>query len=394
MGVLNVTPDSFSDGGDFLESGRRDRARQELQAEGADLIDVGGESTRPGAEPVAEAGARARDAGVRGAPGGALPLSIDTSKAAVARAALAAGASFVNDVTALRADAELGRRGGRRRRRLSRPHEGRAALDAGRSPLRRRRLRGPGVSRGPARWAIREGIPEERVWLDPGIGFGKTLEHNLELIRRLDEIVAIGRPVVFGASRKRLPRKLTGRHERERVAGTWRRTSWPSSGARRCSGFTTSPRPAMPSWSRVLLSPRWTTSRAADTPSRRTRISIPSIPPCGSRSRGSPCTPIMERRRPSSRPASGSCSTSASRSRTATPLSPTASRTRSTTAPSARRSRLVATERSFRTLERLATAVADMLEERFRAANVIVRATKPEPPIPLPVEEVSVEVER
>jgi dihydropteroate synthase len=226
MGVLNVTPDSFSDGGDYLESAAAIAHARELVAEGADLIDVGGESTRPGAEPVTEEVELARVMPViQGLQGAALPfsvpVSIDTSKAPVARAALAGGVSFVNDVTALRGDPEMAG----------------VVADAG-ADVCLVHMRGePRSMQEDPRYddvvsevrafledrlasAVAHGIREERIWLDPGIGFGKTLEHNLELIRRLDEIVAIGPPVVFGASRKRFLGNLTGRPERERVAGT------------------------------------------------------------------------------------------------------------------------------------------------------------------------------
>jgi dihydropteroate synthase len=223
MGVLNVTPDSFSDGGLFLDPGAAVAHGRRLAAEGADLIDVGGESTRPGAEPVSEEVELERVTPVIEALAAqaATPLSIDTSKAEVARAAIAAGAEFVNDVTALRGDPALAgvvadaqvdvclvHMRGEPRTMQDDPSyddvmgEVRAFLE--------QRLHA----------AILAGIAEERVWLDPGIGFGKTLEHNLELIRRLDEIVAIGRPVVFGASRKRFLGSLTDRPEAERVAGT------------------------------------------------------------------------------------------------------------------------------------------------------------------------------
>jgi dihydropteroate synthase len=221
MGVLNVTPDSFSDGGEFLDSRSAVAHARQLAAEGADLIDVGGESTRPGAEPVDASVELERVMPVLQALGGELALSIDTSKAAVARAALAAGASFVNDVTALRRDAEMAA----------------VVADAGADVCLVHMKGEPrSMQDDPSyddvvsevrafledrlAWAVREGIPEDRVWLDPGIGFGKTLEHNLELIRRLDEIVAVGRPVVFGASRKRFLGTLTGKPERDRVAAT------------------------------------------------------------------------------------------------------------------------------------------------------------------------------
>ena len=193
------------------------------RTEGADLIDVGGESTRPGAAPVgAGGGAAPRDARRRGADrANGVPVSIDTSKAAVARAAVAAGAVFVNDVTALRGDAGMVA----------------AVAEAGTDVCLMHMQGEPRTMQDDPRYedvvaevkaflderlafAVREGIAEERVWLDPGIGFGKTLVHNLDLLRRLDEIVALGRPVVVGASRKRFLGELTGQAERDRVAGT------------------------------------------------------------------------------------------------------------------------------------------------------------------------------
>jgi dihydropteroate synthase len=222
MGVLNVTPDSFSDGGEFLAPEAAVARGEQLLRDGAHLVDVGGESTRPGAEPVGEAVELERVMPVIEALGArSAPLSIDTYKAAVAQAALAAGASFVNDVTALRGDAEMAA----------------VVADAGADVCLVHMQREPRSMQDDPRyedvvsevrafledrlaWAVREGVAEDRVWLDPGIGFGKTVEHNLELIRRLDEIVAVGRPVVFGASRKRFLGELTGRAERERGAGT------------------------------------------------------------------------------------------------------------------------------------------------------------------------------
>jgi dihydropteroate synthase len=223
MGVLNVTPDSFSDGGRFLEVDAAVAHGVRMAAEGADLIDVGGESTRPGSEPVGEAEELRRVLPVieRLTRRVAVSLSIDTSKAAVARAALGAGASFVNDVSALRRD------------------RGMAALVAeAQVDICLMHMRGePATMQEDPRYedvvsevkafleerlafAVREGIAEERVWLDPGIGFGKTVDHNLQLLARLDEIVAIGRPVVLGASRKRFIGALTGRSEADRLAGS------------------------------------------------------------------------------------------------------------------------------------------------------------------------------
>jgi dihydropteroate synthase len=222
MGVLNVTPDSFSDGGDFLEPAAAVAHAEQLAAEGADLIDIGGESTRPGAAPVSEEEELRRVLPVLEVLGERrlAPLSIDTCKAAVARAALEAGATFVNDVSALRADPDLAsvvadsgaevclvHMKGEPRTMQENPRYEEVVADV-RAFLEERLV-----------FAVRAGIAEENVWLDPGIGFGKTLEHNLELLRRLDEIVSIGRPVVVGVSRKRFIGKLTGRAERDRLAG-------------------------------------------------------------------------------------------------------------------------------------------------------------------------------
>jgi dihydropteroate synthase len=222
MGVVNVTPDSFSDGGLFLDADAAVAHGRRLLEEGADILDVGGESTRPGAEPVSEAEELRRVVPVveRLLSEGAR-VSIDTAKAGVARAALDAGAAIVNDVTAFRASPELAalvaERGagcvlmhmlGEPRTMQQDPRYD-DVVDEVRSFLEERLA-----------FAVDEGVPEERVWLDPGIGFGKTLEHNLELIRRLDEIVAIGPPVVIGTSRKSFLGKLTGRSELDRVPGT------------------------------------------------------------------------------------------------------------------------------------------------------------------------------
>jgi dihydropteroate synthase len=223
MGVVNVTPDSFSDGGLYLDVGAAVAHGEELIAEGAAILDVGGESTRPGADPVDEATEVARVVPVieRLATGGAT-VSVDTRKAVVAEAALQAGARIVNDVSAFRHDPAMAglvasagagcclmhMLGDDPRTMQSDPRYGDVVSDV--KAFLEERLA----------FAVGEGVPEERVWLDPGIGFGKTIEHNLELLRRLGEIVAIGRPVVIGTSRKSFLGRLTGRPEREREAGT------------------------------------------------------------------------------------------------------------------------------------------------------------------------------
>jgi dihydropteroate synthase len=224
MGVVNVTPDSFSDGGAFLERDAAVNHGLRLAFEGADLLDIGGESTRPGAEPVPERveldrvipvieGIRARNPDVR--------ISIDTSKAAVAAAALDAGAAYVNDVTALRGDPEM------------------PALVAARGVdvCLMHMLGTPRTMQAEARYddvvddvkaflaerlesAVAAGIALERIEVDPGIGFGKTLAHNLELLRRLRELTALGRPIVLGTSRKSFLGKITGRETAERMPAT------------------------------------------------------------------------------------------------------------------------------------------------------------------------------
>jgi dihydropteroate synthase len=223
MGVVNVTPDSFSDGGLYLDAEAAIAHGLRLAGEGADILDVGGESTRPGAEPVgADVEMRRVVPVVERLAGDGLRVSIDTSKLDVARAALDAGATIVNDVAAFRfapelaalvaerrADCVLMHMLGEPRTMQQDPRYDDVVSDV-RAFLEERLA-----------FAVAEGVPEERVWLDPGIGFGKSVEHNLELLRRLDEIVAIGRPVVIGTSRKSFLGKLAGgRPEGERLPGT------------------------------------------------------------------------------------------------------------------------------------------------------------------------------
>jgi dihydropteroate synthase len=222
MGIVNVTPDSFSDGGLFLDAEAAIAHGRELVAEGAAILDIGGESTRPGAAPVgADEEIRRVIPVIEALAGSTTQISIDTTKAAVAKRALDAGATVVNDVAAFRFDPEIAA----------------VAADAGATCVLMHMLGEPRTMQEDPRYeevvsdvkafledrlayAMGQGVAEERIWLDPGIGFGKTLAHNLELIARLDEIVAIGRPVVFGASRKSFLGKLTGRQVDERLAGT------------------------------------------------------------------------------------------------------------------------------------------------------------------------------
>jgi dihydropteroate synthase len=222
MGVVNVTPDSFSDGGEWLDPGAAVTHGRDLVAQGAAILDIGGESTRPGAQPVTDAEELRRVVPVlEGLAGAGARLSIDTSRAVVAAAAIDAGATLVNDVTALRGDPAM------------------AALVAehGCDVCLMHMLGEPRTMQRDPRYddvvddvkaflaqrlelAVGAGISEQRVWLDPGIGFGKTIDHNLELLARLDEIVALGRPVVVGTSRKSFLGTIAGRGARERVPGT------------------------------------------------------------------------------------------------------------------------------------------------------------------------------
>ena len=223
MGIVNVTPDSFSDAGLFLDPDAAIEHGLRLADEGAGILDVGGESTRPGAEPVPEEEEIDRVLPVVEALAGAgRSVSIDTTKLEVARAALTAGATLVNDVSAFRFSPDMAG----------------LVASAGVDCCLMHMLGEPRTMQADPRYedvvsevkafleerlafATAEGVPEQRIWLDPGIGFGKTVEHNLELLRRLDEIVAIGRPVVVGTSRKSFLGKLAGgRPEGERLPGT------------------------------------------------------------------------------------------------------------------------------------------------------------------------------
>jgi dihydropteroate synthase len=227
MGVINVTPDSFSDGGLYLDPAAAIEHGIQLAAEGAAILDVGGESTRPGAEPVTADEELRRVVpvidGLRDALAGReVQISIDTSKSTVAAAALDAGATFVNDVTAFRADGEIAalvasagvecclmHMLGEPRTMQDNPHYDDVVADV--KAFLEERLR----------FATGAGVAAERIILDPGIGFGKTLQHNLALLAGLGELVALGRPIMIGTSRKSFLGKLTGRADADdRLAAT------------------------------------------------------------------------------------------------------------------------------------------------------------------------------
>ncbi len=223
MGVINVTPDSFSDGGRYLDPEAAVAHGLRLESEGAAILDVGGESTRPGAEAVPADEELRRVLPVIEGLGEVTSarISIDTSKADVAEAALGAGATLVNDVTALRGD----------------PRMAEVVAGGGSDCCLMHMLGNPRSMQHDPRYgdvvsevkafleerlafAVAAGIPEERILLDPGIGFGKTIEHNLELLARLDELVELGRPVAIGTSNKSFLGRITGRPAGERLAGT------------------------------------------------------------------------------------------------------------------------------------------------------------------------------
>ena len=204
MGIVNATPDSFSDGGLYLDTDAGLTHALRLVGEGADILDIGGESSRPGAEPVAEAEEIARVVPLiaRIRARSSVPLSIDTVKPAVARAAMAAGASIWNDIAALSAPgapetaAELGcevilmHMQGEPRTMQAAPRYDNVVAEVCAFLLAR------------AQAALAAGVARDRIWLDPGVGFGKTLEHNLALLAALDQITNLGFPVLLGVSRK------------------------------------------------------------------------------------------------------------------------------------------------------------------------------------------------
>ena len=221
LGILNVTPDSFSDGGRFVETAAALEHARAMRAAGADWIDVGGESSRPGAAPVAADEERRRVLPiVEALAGDGIPVSIDTRRAAVAREAVAAGARMINDVSA-----------------LGDPEMAPAAAAAG-VELVLMHMRGtPETMQADPRYgdvvaevaeflgaaakkALSAGVAADRIWVDPGIGFGKRLEHNIEILRRLAEFRRLGFPLLVGTSRKRFIGEILDRPVERRLFGT------------------------------------------------------------------------------------------------------------------------------------------------------------------------------
>jgi dihydropteroate synthase len=209
MGVINITPDSFSDGGVHLDPDVAADGARRMVDDGAAIVDVGGESTRPGSEGVTLDEELRRVVPVLERLAGEVPVSIDTAKPEVARRALALGAELVNDVTAFRTDPELAE--------VCAEHDAYVCLMHMRGEPRTMQddpryddvaAEVTSFLEERMRFAVEQGVREDRICLDPGIGFGKTLEHNLELVRRLDVLLALGRPVLIGFSRKSSLRRL------------------------------------------------------------------------------------------------------------------------------------------------------------------------------------------
>jgi dihydropteroate synthase len=217
MGILNVTPDSFSDGGEFSERDRAVEHARRMAAEGADIIDVGGESTRPGATPLSPREEQARILPVIEAlaEDGSFVISVDTYRAETARLAVAAGAHIVNDVHGLQREPDIARLAAETGAGLVIMHTGRD----------RQRL--PDVIadeflflRRSLEIARREGVPDAQIVLDPGFGFAKRSEENLQLMARFGELQALGFPLLVGTSRKRLLTDIEGGDKKARDAGT------------------------------------------------------------------------------------------------------------------------------------------------------------------------------
>lgn len=230
MGILNTTPDSFSDGGAYFDLGAAVAHALEMEAQGADMIDIGGESTRPGAAPVSAEEEIRRTVpvieGIRAQSN--IALSIDTMKAAVAAAAVAAGADIINDVSGFEADVEMVRVAAETQVGVVLMHMKGTPRTMQAAPTYTNVVEEVGTYlKARAEWAQEHGVAREHIILDPGIGFGKTLEHNLELLRGLQKLTAIGYPLLVGASRKSFIGAIIGRTDTaERGAGSLGVAAW------------------------------------------------------------------------------------------------------------------------------------------------------------------------
>jgi len=223
MGVVNATPDSFSDGGQFFDTDRAVAQALQLAAEGADIIDIGGESTRPGAEPVAEEEEIRRVIPVieRLARASDVAISIDTVKAQVAQLALKAGATIVNDISALQADEKMAAT-------VAQAGAGVILMHMRGTPQTMQANTNYDDLVGEVREALAQAIARaegagcdpRRIMIDPGIGFGKSLEGNLDLIRSIKTFASLGKPVLIGASRKSFVGRITGAEAPDRLGGS------------------------------------------------------------------------------------------------------------------------------------------------------------------------------
>lgn len=229
MGILNVTPDSFSDGGYYLNVPDAINHAKKMVAEGADVIDIGGVSSRPGASPASTEEELARVLPVvEGLVGDiSVPVSIDTCKSEVARRALEAGAHLINDITALRGDADMAKVVGEMNAGLILMHMRGTPRTMQRSPVY------DDVVLEISSWFQRRiketettGIPSGQIIIDPGIGFGKTVDHNLEILRRLGEFRHLNKPILIGTSRKSFIGKILDLPANDRIEGTAATVTW------------------------------------------------------------------------------------------------------------------------------------------------------------------------
>ncbi|MFP3869459.1 MAG: dihydropteroate synthase [Syntrophobacteria bacterium] len=224
MGVVNVTPDSFSDGGWFSQTEQAIQQGERLAAEGADLLDVGGESTRPFSEPISPQEELRRVIPVISelARRLTIPISVDTCKASVARAALDAGATMINDISALRFDPDLVHLAAVQEVPIIVMHmlgtPGTMQIEPRYDSLLSQVV---GFFEERLQLACAAGVDRNRIIIDPGIGFGKTVEHNLLLIKHLDALSMLGRPIALGTSRKSFIGAVLGKEVTEREPGTW-----------------------------------------------------------------------------------------------------------------------------------------------------------------------------
>jgi dihydropteroate synthase len=223
MGILNVTPDSFSDGGRFSDYARAVAHAFDLISQGADILDIGGESTRPGSEPVGIEVEVERVVPIIRAvrEKSDIPISIDTTKAAVALRALSAGADIINDVSSLRFDPDMAGVAAESKAPLILMHMLGTPRTMQDNPVYGSLISEIiGFLEERIQFAVDNGVAREQVMVDPGIGFGKTVEHNLSIIRNLGAFSCLDRPVVLGASRKRFIGSVLGRDESQRELGT------------------------------------------------------------------------------------------------------------------------------------------------------------------------------